>query len=175
MLPFVLSNQTVTLRSIEKSDEELLFAIYASTREEELKLINFWTQEQKALFLRQQFYAQHNYYQEHFGQSFFGIILKDNTTAIGRLYINFFDENNTISVIDIALFPQYRGNGIGKSLLDDILAYAKSISKRVEIYVEATNPAKRLYDRLGFSSIEEGEIYLKMEWLPHEKQEAILV
>lgn len=168
MIPFVVSNQTISLRPIDKSDEGLLFAIYASTREEELKLASFWTQEQKELFLRQQFYAQHNYYQEHFGQSFFGVILKDNTTAIGRLYINFFDENNTISVIDIALFPTYRGNGIGKSLLDNILAYAKKINKRVEIYVEATNPAKRLYDRLGFKAIEEGEIYLKMEWLPQE-------
>lgn len=167
MIPFVVSNQTISLRPIEKSDEGLLFDIYASTREEELKLAHFWTDEQKKLFLNQQFYAQHNYYQEHFGQSFFGVILKDTTIAIGRLYINFFDENNTISVIDIALFPAYRGNGIGSSLLDDILVYAKKINKRVEIYVEATNPAKRLYDRLQFKTIEVGDIYLKMEWLPN--------
>lgn len=70
-----------------------------------------------------------------------------------------------MSVIDIALFPAYRGHGIGKSLLEDILAYAAKIGKRVEIYVEAMNPAKRLYDRLGFKTIEEGQIYLKMEWI----------
>lgn len=164
MLPFVLSNQTITLRPISESDAELLFEIYASTREAELKLVDFWTNEQKELFLRQQFHAQHIYYQEHYSESFFGVILKDKK-AIGRLYINFFEENNSMSIIDIALFPTYRGNGIGKSLLEDILAYAKKIEKRVEIYVEAMNPAKRLYDRLGFKTIEEGQIYLKMEWI----------
>ena len=34
----------------------------------------------------------------------------------------------------------------------------------VRIHLESTNPARRLYDRLGFRLAEEGEVYDLLAW-----------
>ena len=56
--------EDLAFRPIEAADQALLCAIYASTRTDEMALLPHWTEEQKLAFLRQQFQAQHTYYQE---------------------------------------------------------------------------------------------------------------
>jgi len=68
-----------------------------------------------------------------------------------------------IRIIDIALLPEHRGNGVGTSLLRDLLAEGESGGKRVTIHVERFNPALRLYERLGFSVAEDKGVYLLLE------------
>ena len=65
--------------------------------------------------------------------------------------------------MDIALLPEHRGNGVGSSLLRDLLAEADADGKRVTIHVERLNPALRLYERLGFSVAEDKGVYLLLE------------
>ena len=43
---------------------------------------------------------------------------------------------------------------------------ARARGKGVGIFVERINPAKSLYDRLGFKVIREEDIYLEMDWAP---------
>jgi ribosomal protein S18 acetylase RimI-like enzyme len=64
----------------------------------------------------------------------------------------------------IALLPECRGAGIGGGLIRDVQAEAGRTGKRLTIHVERTNPALRLYRRLGFRLIEDKGIYLFMEW-----------
>ena len=52
--------------------------------------------------------------------------------------------------MDIALLPEYRGRGIGTALLEELLVEADATGRRVTIHVERFNPARRLYERLGF-------------------------
>ncbi len=59
------------------------------------------------MFIEQQFFAQHEYYQKNYIGAKFYIIEKENTT-IGRLYIDFFFENKGIRIIDITLLPDWR-------------------------------------------------------------------
>ncbi len=47
----------VSFRAAGPDDDQLLFAIYASTRQDEMEIVP-WTEEQKTGFLRQQFAAQ---------------------------------------------------------------------------------------------------------------------
>ena len=70
---------------------------------------------------------------------------------IGRLYVH--RRESEIGVVDIALLPAYRKQGIGGLLLREILAEAAAASKPVRIYVERFNPAQHLYERLGFRQI----------------------
>ena len=46
----------------------------------------------------------------------------------------------------------------------DILAEAAAAGIMVRIHVERTNPARRLYDRLGFRLVKEGEVYDLLSW-----------
>jgi ribosomal protein S18 acetylase RimI-like enzyme len=58
----------------------------------------------------------------------------------------------------ISVFPEYRGGGIGTKLLsalhDDIAGRG---DQRISLSVQKTNPAVRLYERLGYATIGEGE------------------
>lgn len=49
----------------------------------------------------------------------------------------------------IGVRPQYRGQGIGQALIEDTLAHCEG---DVKLHVEYDNPAKRLYEREGFTS-----------------------
>ena len=153
---------SITLRPIRPEDEDFLSRVYASTRLDELAPLG-WSQDQVDAFLQMQFTAQHKYYQEHFTDANFDIILLDNQ-RIGRLYLD--RREDEIRIIDIALLPEYRNAGIGSALLKDILAEATAASKAVRIHVEKFNPALRLYKRLGFYQINDTGVYFLLEWSP---------
>jgi len=142
---------------------ELLLRVYRSTREEELAMIVDWSAEQKDAFIRQQFDAQHTWYQEHYVGAVFQVILVDGLPA-GRFYVH--RRPKEIRLVDIAFLPEFRSGGLGTSILRDLLAEAEGAGKPVTIHVEVYNPALRLYERLGFRPIEERGPYRLMEWRP---------
>ncbi len=122
-----------------------------------------WDEKQKDAFLRAQFDAQDRWYHENYTGASFDVVLVDGERA-GRLYLNRGDSE--IRIVDIALLPEHRGNGIGSALLRDLLAEADAAGKRVTIHVERLNPALRLYERLGFSVAEDKGVYLFLERPP---------
>ncbi len=150
-----------TLRPITDDDLGFLYRVYASTREEELAATG-WSEEQKDAFLRQQFEAQHRFYQDY-EDSRFDVILVDNE-PVGRLYVA--RRSDVLHVIDIALLPAHRRGGIGSALMRELLAEAHAAGKPVRIYVEKNNPALALYERLGFRRAGDTGVYYLMECLP---------
>lgn len=152
-------------RPIKKSDERFLSQLYASTREDELSILINWTDEQKREFLEQQFQAQHKFYQGEFKKAQFSLVMMDQH-PIGRLYID--RRKDEIRLIDIALLPSYRGQGIGRQLMEEVLEEGRKANKPVRIHVEHNNPAMRLYNRLGFQKVGDTGVYFLMEWKPEE-------
>jgi ribosomal protein S18 acetylase RimI-like enzyme len=142
----------LTLRPARPDDRELLYRVYASTREDELASVP-WDDEAKDGFLRAQFDAQDRWWREHYAGASFDVVLVDGEPA-GRLYVHATDDE--IRIVDIALLPAFRGSGIGSALLRDVLADGR----RVTIHVERMNPALRLYERLGFELAEDKGVYL---------------
>lgn len=53
----------------------------------------------------------------------------------------------------IAVAPQLRGSGLGTTLLRRLLADARRHHDAVSLSVRQTNPALRLYERLGFALV----------------------
>jgi ribosomal protein S18 acetylase RimI-like enzyme len=151
---------TATLRAVAPDDEDLLYRVYASTRTEELAPVP-WTDAQKEAFLRMQFRAQSQDYAANYPDAAFEVILVDGAPA-GRLYVD--RRPDELLIVDIALLPEHRGSGVGGALLRDLQAEAAAAGKPVRIHVEHLNPALRLYERLGFRRIDDGGIYLLMEW-----------
>ena len=151
-----------SFRPIREEDGELLFAIYAATRADEMALLD-WSERQKQDFLRMQFSAQHQHYQAVFPDGRFDLILVDGE-PVGRLYVHQTDEE--LRIVDIALLPQHRRKGLGGAILQELLEHARNAAKPVRIHVERNNPALHLYQRLGFTRISETGIYLLMEKPP---------
>jgi ribosomal protein S18 acetylase RimI-like enzyme len=136
--------------------------VYASTRAEELAVVP-WEDAQREAFLRQQFEAQDAWWRENYGGASFDVILVDGELA-GRLYVH--RGPREIRIVDIALLPEHRGNGVGTGLLEKLLAEGDADGKSLTIHVERMNPALRLYERLGFSVVEDKGVYLFLERLP---------
>ena len=122
-----------------------------------------WDDAQKEAFLRQQFDAQDAWWRENYAEASFDVILVDDEPA-GRLYIH--RGPSEIRIVDIALLPEHRGNGVGTRLLDDLLDEGDAGAKSVTIHVERMNPALRLYERLGFALAEDKGVYLFLERSP---------
>jgi len=152
------SSPTVTLRPITDVDREFLFALYASTRDQELAQVP-WDDATKHAFLSQQFEAQHHAYTTNYPGATLDVVEVDGRAA-GRLYVH--RRADVIGVIDIAFLPDCRGQGIGTALLRDVLAEASEAGVPAELYVERFNPAQALYRRLGFRVVDEGDVYLRM-------------
>ncbi|MBL0950589.1 MAG: GNAT family N-acetyltransferase [Pseudomonas sp.] len=146
------------LRPAEEADLSFLHRLYASTRAQEMALSG-WDQPAIDAFLAQQFDAQHHYYQEHYQGSDFSLICHGEQ-AIGRLYI--FRGPTTINLIDISLLPEWRGKGIGTRYLAALVDEADAAEKSIRLFVEPTNPAKRLYERFAFRISGSNHIYLQM-------------
>ena len=66
--------------------------------------------------------------------------------------------SNEIPELAIAVHPNYRGQGIGTRLLNQLLNHASSQLLSVSLSVRADNPALRLYERLGFMLVPGSEI-----------------
>jgi GNAT superfamily N-acetyltransferase len=148
----------IRLRPATTDDEAFLFRVYASTREEELALVG-WDDGRKDVFLRMQFAARERHYRQHYQDATFDVVTKDGE-AVGLLYVARWSAE--IRIIDIALLPEHRGRGIGTGLLERLLADGAAVSKPVTIHVERFNPALGLYERLGFSPVEDKGVYLLM-------------
>jgi len=145
----------VALRPEVAADLPFLQALYRSTREAELNQTQ-WPEAQKTQFIELQFRAQRSHYHQHYPDALW-LILEKEGDAIGRLYLERWSAEHRI--IDIALLPQWRGQGIGQALLLDVIDEAMSAGKAVGIHVEKQNPAMSLYLRLGFRCVEDKGVY----------------
>ena len=70
-----------------------------------------------------------------------GVLIMNNTGMSG-----FIPEN---ILVYIAVDAQYRGQGFGAAIIKEAIKHTKG---NVKLHVEYENPAKRLYERLGFTS-----------------------
>ena len=74
---------------------------------------------------------------------------------VGAAWIRLLAVDDNTPELAIAVLPQYLGNRIGTLLLQHLLEAAKQRYARVILSVRTTNPAKRLYERMGFVVTEE--------------------
>ena len=153
---------TTALRPTRAEDLGFLREVYAGTRADELARTP-WSAEQKDAFLRMQFDAQHTFYHQQFAGAAYEVIELDGV-PVGRLYTD--RRADEIRILDIALLPEYRNRGIGSRHLRDIQEEARQSGQPVRIHVEVFNPARSLYDRMGFLPVREDGIHLLMEWRP---------
>lgn len=159
-LPPTLMKGGFSLRPEVEGDDPFLLELYESTRAAELAMIADWTAEQKRMFVAQQFNAQRLHYRTRLANCLFSVIEHKNE-PVGRLYTQ--ETASQLRIIDIALVPALRGQGLGTAILEHLLAEADAAALPVGLFVEPYNPASRLYRRLGFLTVAELDFYTEME------------
>jgi ribosomal protein S18 acetylase RimI-like enzyme len=150
------------MRPVGADDRAFLVDLYASVREPELGHVP-WDDATRRAFVEQQFAAQDAHYREHYAGATLDVIEVGGEPA-GRLYV--YRSPSDIRIMDIALAPAYRGRGIGGGLLRSLIAEAQASGRTISIHVEVNNPARRLYERLGFTPVGEHGVYLLMKREP---------
>lgn len=150
------------LRPVTDDDREFLVDLYHSVREQELAHVP-WDATTRRAFIEHQYNAQDAHYRQHYPGATLDVIELDGDPA-GRLYVH--RGPSDIRIMDIALAPAFRGRGIGTGLLRTLIAEAEDSARKLSIHVEMNNPARTLYERLGFRAAGEHGVYVLMERPP---------
>src|SRR4051812_22049373 len=122
-----------------------------------------WADAQKAAFVSMQFEAQNRAYRSAYPEGRF-LVVTSSPAAVGRLYVARLPDE--IRVIDLTLLPDYRGTGIGSTLLAEIIAESELAGLPVRLHVEHGNRARRLYERFGFVTVSADDVYEMMKRPP---------
>ena len=88
------------------------------------------------------------------------IMIKDNKD-IG--VTTFYEENGEYVVGLIMVHPSCQGSGIGTKILNEYIDIAKKEKKRIHLKTYKYNPAKRLYERLGFKVFKEDNTHVYLD------------
>ncbi|MGH2609984.1 MAG: GNAT family N-acetyltransferase [Tepidiformaceae bacterium] len=143
---------TFAPRLAAPSDSERLYAIHkAAMREYVVQTWGSWDEAE-----------QHAFWREHWfpGRE---VIEVDGEMA-GFLDVE--DRDDGAWVGNIELDPRFQGQGIGTAILRDIQLDAARSGLDVRLQVLKVNPARRLYERLGFEVTGETETHWQMAWAP---------
>lgn len=122
-----------------------------------------WSDEQREAFLRFQFDAQDSHYRAQYPDAAYQVILNEDA-PVGRLYVS--KQKTEVRILDITVLPEYRGAGIGTSLIREFLVEADLNQQPVTIWVEQFNPSQAMFQRFGFQLIQEDGYNQLMEYRP---------
>ncbi|KAA3658488.1 MAG: GNAT family N-acetyltransferase [Chloroflexi bacterium] len=92
-----------------------------------------------------------------------GVVAIDQETnqPVGATWLRLFDAENagygfvdsSIPELSIALLPSFRGQGVGTALMTRLIDAAKEVGvPGISLSVNGRNPARHLYQRLGFET-----------------------
>lgn len=156
------SAPAVTLRAATAEDESFLLQLYARTRMDEFKFLDADERQLEAL-IKMQYEMRRIQYEAGYPEAEASIILEEDR-AVGRLLID--ESDREFTLVDIALLPEQRNSGIGTRLIRQLLDRASTSAKPVRLQVLKSNPALRLYQRLGFVPVADQSMYVEMKFDP---------
>lgn len=86
-------------------------------------------------------------------------------------YFSMDESDDSITLHELVLLPEFQGQGIGSKILNEVIeiAKAKNIPARLQVLKE--NKAAELYRKLGFKQTGETETHFQMEYNPTESKE----
>jgi len=95
------------------------------------------------------------------------LIVQYEDRDIGLLKV--IKEGNVWDLVQVQIDPSMQGIGIGCQLISDVLAEASKHKVTVKLSVFKQNPAKKLYDRLGFEIAHETDTTYEMQTFDESK------
>jgi ribosomal protein S18 acetylase RimI-like enzyme len=148
----------LTDRPASPDDADFLFRVYASTRADEFAILG-WPPAQQHAFLRMQYNMRGQSYAAYKGAQT-SVLMLDGAAAGSAIVWRGADE---IRLVDIALLPEFRNRGLGGQWISRLLSEARAAGLPLRLSVVISNPARKLYERLGFVAKSDGSMYIEME------------
>jgi ribosomal protein S18 acetylase RimI-like enzyme len=142
----------VRLRAATQEDADFLYDVVKATMKEYVAQVWGWDEA-----------WQQAYFREHFEPSEDRIIVLEDED-IGVISVE--QREGEVFLGKIYILPEYQGRGIGSRLINDVLEQAHQRGVPVTLQVIKVNPARRLYERLGFVEVGETATHYLMEAAP---------
>ncbi|MCC6743751.1 MAG: GNAT family N-acetyltransferase [Acidobacteria bacterium] len=150
----------VRVRHADEADSGLLYELFKSVRGKELEVAGLPASSLEHL-LRIQHDAQRRSYQMAFPDLEVRIV-EIGGKSCGQIALSTTDD--AVHLVDVSIAPAERGRGVGNCLVRLVCEDAAARDLPVKLHVAAGNPARRLYERIGFRLTKEDAIYDSMEW-----------
>lgn len=143
-----MNGPTLTYRNAVPGDRDWLFELKKATMRNYIAAVYGWDDE-----------VQRQWFIEKFNPALIRIIQQDGRDA-GLLHA---EENpDHVFIAQIEVLPAFQNQGIGSAVIRTVIEDAKQKNKPVLLQVLKPNPARRLYERLGFSVWAETATHFKM-------------
>jgi ribosomal protein S18 acetylase RimI-like enzyme len=157
ILGSILRPVNVALRPATPADEEFLFALFISSREYDLAI---FPESQRTALMRMQFRGQHETYTQSYPVAEHSILSFDGSDA-GRVWVA--ETEDSIAILDIAILPAYRNQGIGAHVYRDLIVKGQAAGKPLHATVSTSNPGSlRFHERLGFQRTGSDGFYVSL-------------
>ena len=147
--------------AVMPNDEAFLQELYASTRDDLGEAVSDVVNLRELLLM--QYNGQKATYSAEFPNAVDEIVLLDGK-PVGRLMRDY--RQDSIHGVDIAILRSDRNQGVGTGVLMAIFDECFDRGLPFTISVLKTNPAIRLYDRLGFIIDGDNGTHFSMTWRP---------
>ena len=148
-------NIDLSSRSASKADYNFLWNLHVATMKEYVDKTWGWVDDfQEAKF------------RKNFDPTLLEIIQSEET-PIG--YISVERRPDLILLISIEITPSFQRQGIGTRLIRGLLVEGHEKNHAVQLYVLKVNPARKLYERLGFHVVGETDTHFTMKTGVQEK------
>lgn len=144
----------VRLRTAVAADFDFLYHLRQVTMKRYVEVIWGWDEE-----------AQQQRFTAAFNPALSQIIVVGDQD-VGELTLE--ERNDELYLKGIYIVPAYQNRGVGTAVLHHLLAQAQTRRQPVTLRVFKMNPARQLYERLGFIIIGESEPYYMMKYEPIE-------
>ncbi|MES2757273.1 MAG: GNAT family N-acetyltransferase [Pseudomonadota bacterium] len=145
-----------------EADVEFLARLYASTRTD----LQSATADPAlvASIIGMQQRLQGAGYRRDFPQAAY-LVLEQAAVPCGRIVVD--AGSSALRLVDIALLPDRRGQGLGRHILGALQGCATAGGLPLTLAVHHANPrARRLYVALGFESVSRDDVAEQMVWRP---------
>lgn len=146
------------------ADEPFLFRLYASTRASELNEWG-WDEATQLAFLSMQWKAQQLSYATQYPTADYRMIQLDGV-RIGRMIVS--RTEHEITLVDLSFLSEFCNKGFGTSFIRELQAEAADMGRPICLSVLKSSPAKTLYERLGFTPVNDYGLYTSMRWSAKE-------
>jgi predicted GNAT family N-acyltransferase len=151
----LLGLPAIALRPATYGDLDFIFGLQKTTMHDYVDQLWGWDDEEQQAYLR-----------ERFDPARERMILLDGN-EIGVIATE--ERETEIFLSKLYILPQYQRQGIGSQLIRRLLDTAWALDLPVTLRVMKTNPARRLYERLGFVETGETDVQYLMRATPPEQ------
>lgn len=147
------------LRPEVEADRPFLRELHDTVRRHEFEPLG-WDDDRIDELLSLQFEVRQTQLETEFPHAERSVVTLDGHD-VGRWCV---DRTETeLHLLDVAFVPDARDRGLGTALLERLIDESRATNRPVRLWVDPTNRALRLYERLGFRRVGEHGPSLQLE------------